>query len=148
MDIMSTEAVSPALGLIGALIGGATSLATTWMTTRAEKRAARIEADTRHRRDLYARFMEQLADMYAHALCSESINYEQLAKGYALRGQIALVASNPVLVSADQAMKFIIDMTIEKRASDTHTRKLMDSDNADVIHGFSLACRNELQSIR
>jgi hypothetical protein len=145
---MDQAFISTFAALAGTVIGGVTSFATTWLTTTSQARAARLAAERGKREDLYGRFMEQLAALYADALQSDSVNYEKLTAAYAVRGRIALIASDPVFATADQALKFIIDLNISRRRTDEEMRKMMDDEQADMIGAFAQACRREIESFR
>jgi hypothetical protein len=145
MDQAYLSAVS---ALAGTVIGGVTSFATTWLTTSAQAREARLAAERGKREDAYGRFMEVLAALYAHALDSEGVNYPRLAEAYALRGRIVLMCSQPVATAADAALKFIVDLALGPRRSEAEMRQMMDDHRMDAIGAFAEACRVELTALR
>lgn len=134
-------------GLLGALIGGATSLGTTWLTTTREARAARIAADRARRDVLYGKFIDELSTLYANALKSEALDLTLLSSAYAVRGRITLMASAEVVDAADRALKFIVDLTVQAASSDLEVRAMMDDAQRDVITDFARACRTELATV-
>ena len=148
MEFLSGENISNLSGLVGVLVGGATSIATTWLTTTSERRTARVEAQTRFRKEIYGRFMDELAAMYAHALKNDHINYDRLASAYAIRGQITLASADAVVAAADRALKFVVDLSLGEARTDSQIRSMMDDQEVDVIREFALACRVELADIR
>ena len=148
MEIPEPDKLSGLAGLFGVLIGGATSIATTWITTTSERKQARLEAQTQFRKEIYADFMNELAAMYAHALKNESINYDLLANAYAVRGRITLASSDAVVSAADKALKFIVDLSMSDQKSDRQIRSMMDENEMDVIGDFATACRAELSGMR
>ena len=89
-----------------------TSFATTWLNTTAQARAARLAAERTKREELYGRFIDQLAVLYADALQQEAVNYDKLFAVYALRGRISLLASALVFAAAEHAVKFVVDLNI------------------------------------
>lgn len=125
-----------------------TSFATTWLTTTSQVQAARLAAERSKREDLYGRFMEQVAVLYADALQHQTVNYEKLTAAYAVRGRIALIASAPVAAAAERALKFTIDLNMAGPRTDAEMRKMMDDEQADVIGAFAQACRREIEAIR
>jgi hypothetical protein len=57
--------------LLGATIGGLTSVLATLFTQRTQARTQWFEQDARRRRDLYKEFIETAARCYVHALQNE-----------------------------------------------------------------------------
>ena len=133
--------------LAGTAIGAVSSLATTWMTTNAQARAARVAAERSKREDVYGRFMDELARLYASALNNVGIDYERLTTAYALSGRIALYASQPVADAADRAMRYIVDLSLGPTRSAKEMREMMEKADANVIAAFASACRRELADI-
>jgi hypothetical protein len=53
--------------LLGAAIGGLTSVLATWLTHRTQARAQRLEQEMLRKRDLHKAFIEAAARCYVHA---------------------------------------------------------------------------------
>jgi hypothetical protein len=134
--------------LAGTVIGGVTSFATSWVTTTAKERAARLAAERSKREELYGRFMEELATLYAGALSSTTVDYGKLTGAFALRGRITLTGSEPVVQAADRALKFIVDVAMGPPRDAAEVRRMMDDRSADTITAFARASREELQGLR
>jgi hypothetical protein len=145
---MDQTIISAVPALAGTIVGAITSFATTWFITTSQTAAARVAAERSKREGLYGRYMEQLAALYADALQRETVNYDKFATAYALRGQILLIASRPVFDIADQALRFIIDVTLGPRRTDEEMRKMMDEKQHDVVGDFAEACRREIEGLR
>ena len=142
------SALLPTLSaLAGTAIGAVSSLATTWMTTTSQARAARVAAERAKREDLYGRFMDELARLYARALNEVGVDYERLTATYALSGRIALYASQPVADAADRAMRYVVDLALGPKRSAEDMRLMMEQADANVIAAFAAACRRELADI-
>jgi hypothetical protein len=133
--------------LAGTAIGALSSLGKTWMTTNAQARAARVAAERAKREDVYGRFMDELARLYASALNNVGIDYERLTTAYALSGRIALYASQPVADAADRAMRYVVDLALGPARSAEEMRAMMEQSDANVIAAFASACRRELADI-
>jgi hypothetical protein len=144
---MDAATLSTVAGLAGAVIGGATSLAATWLTTTAQARAARLAAERAARYDLYGRYMDELAALYAAAIRSESVDFDRTANAFALRGRIGLMASQPVVEAAEKALKFVVDLSLAPRRGEAEVRAMMDDKDANVIDGFATTCRAEIQAV-
>ena len=144
---MDSGTLSTLAGLAGAVIGGATSLATTWLTTTAQARAARLAAERAARQDLYGRYMDEIAGLYAAAIRSEAADYDKTVGAFALKGRIALMASQPVVEAAETALKFVVDLSMGPRRGEAEVRSMIDSAEANVIDLFARACRAEIAAL-
>ncbi len=144
---MDSATLSTLAGLAGAVIGGGTSLATTWLTTATQARTARLAAERGARQDLYGRYMDELAALYAAGIRSETVDFDRTASAFALRGRIGLMGSGPVIEAAEQALKFVVDLSMGPRRNDAEVRAMMDSEEANVIDAFASTCRAEIQAI-
>ena len=118
------------------------------MTTQAQARAARMAAERAKREDIYGRFMDELARLYAGALNNAGIDYDRLTSAYALNGRIALYASGPVNEAAEQAMRYIVDLALGPKRTAEEVRAMMDQREANVIRAFAERCREELKGMR
>ena len=145
---MDAAILSTVSALAGTAIGALSSLGSTWMTTQAQARAARLAAERAKREDIYGRFMDELARLYAGALNNVGVDYEKLTNAFALNGRIALYASEPVNEAAVQAMRYIVDLALGPKRSPEEVRAMMDQREANVIGAFAECCRAELQGLR
>jgi hypothetical protein len=145
---MDAAILSTFSALAGTAIGAMSSLGSTYMTTQAQARAARVAAERAKREDLYGRFMDELARLYASALNNVGVDYERLTTAYALNGRIALYATQPVLESANQAMRFVVDLALAPTRTAEEVRAMMDQRDNDVIGAFAEHCRVELLAIQ
>jgi hypothetical protein len=141
---MDAAILSTFSALAGTAIGALSSLGSTWMTTQAQARAARLAAERAKREEIYGRYMDELARLYAGALNSVGVDYDQLTSAYALSGRIALYATPPVLESANRAMRIIVDIALGPKRTPEEVRVMMDQQDADVIGAFAENCRIEL----
>jgi hypothetical protein len=104
--------LSTVSALAGTAIGALSSLFSTWLTTQAQARAARLAAERAKREDIYGRFMEELAQLYASALNQVGVDYQRLTSAFALKGRIALYATPPVERAAHDALRFVVDLAL------------------------------------
>ena len=140
--------MDPALSaLAGTAIGALSSLATNWLTTGAQARAARLAAERAKREEVYGRFMDELATLYAAALKSEGVDYDRLTSAFALTGRIALHASAPVSLAAEAALRCVVDLALGPKRTGEEMRAMMDQDEANVIRAFAQTARDELQAL-
>jgi len=145
---MDAAILSTFSALAGTAVGAMSSLGSTWMTTQAQARAARLAAERAKREDLYGRYMDELARLYAGALNNVGVDYDRLTSAYALSGRIALYATPPVLEAANRAMRIIVDVALGPKRTPEEVRVMMDQRDADVIGAFAENCRVELLAIQ
>jgi hypothetical protein len=145
---MDAAILSTFSALAGTAIGAMSSLGSTYMTTQTQARAARLAAERAKREDLYGRYMDELARLYAGALNNVGVDYDRLTSAYALSGRIALYATPPVLESANRAMRVIVDIALGPKRTPEEVRVMMDQRDADVIGAFAGNCRVELLAIQ
>jgi hypothetical protein len=139
--------LSTVSALAGTAIGALSSLGSTWMSTQAQARAARLAAERTKREEVYGRFMDELARLFASALNNVGVDYEQLTSAFALSGRIALYASEPVNEAASQALRYVVDLALGPKRSAEEMRAMMDNRDANVIGAFAERCRAELRTL-
>ena len=144
---MDGALLSTISALAGTAIGAVSSLGSTWLSTQAQTRAARLSAERAKREELYGGFMDELARLYADALDNKGVDNERLTRAYALNGRIALHASDAVADSALHAMRYIVDLALGPKRTAEEVRALMDKPEADVIRAFAQCCRAELRAV-
>ena len=144
---MDGALLSTVSALAGTAIGAISSLGSTWLSTKAQTRAARVAAERAKREDIYSRFMDELAKLYADALNNVGVDNDRLTNAYALSGRIALYASEPVNDAAEQALRYIVDLALGSKRSPEDVRALMDQPEANVIRAFAECCRAELRTL-
>ena len=142
---MDAGALSTISALAGTAIGALSPLGTTWLTAESKERAARVAAE---REDLYGSFMDEFAKLYSGTLNAVGADYERLTGIYTLSGRLSLHASEPVVVASEQAMRFVVDLSLGAVPSPEEMRTMTDSPEANVIGAFAKACRGELQAVR
>jgi hypothetical protein len=145
---MDAAILSTFSALAGTAIGAMSSLGSTYMTTQTQARAARLAAERAKREDLYGRYMDELARLYAGALNNVGVDCDRLTSAYALSGRIALYATPPVLESANRATRVIVDIALGPKRTPEEVRVMMDQRDADVIGAFAENCRVELLAIQ
>lgn len=143
---MDAAYISTLSALAGTVIGAVSTFATSWMTTRAQERTARLATERTRRDELYSKFLEELSRLYSHAVSEEKIDFTQVVSIYALRGRILLQSSGNVVEQADEAIKRVMDIYLAPNSSDADVLKRSRED--DPMKGFANACRDELAAFR
>ena len=140
--------VSTISALAGTVIGGLTTLLTTWLTHIAQTKANRVAAERARREEIYGRFIDELAVLYSLALSDDGLSYGKLVPAIALRGRIMLMATSYVVESANQALSLILDIHMGPRLTTAQMRQAMENGTANAIPAFAEACRRELLELR
>ena len=145
---MDTALISAMSGVLGSLVGGSATVATTWITQRTASRRELIQADIRKREMLYGEFIGECAKLIVHAFTHTLDKPETLFPIYALINRIRLRASQPVLVEAEHVLQRITEQFFARNLTVEEMRKLARSADADPMKAFGEACRSELSSMR
>jgi hypothetical protein len=134
--------------LLGATIGGSTSLVASLLTQRTQARAQWIGQETARRQELYKEFIEQAEKCYVDALQHDEADISGLVTLYAKIGRMRILSTPPVVVAADQVGQRILDSYLEKNKTFLELREMVKSDSIDILAGFSETCRHEIESLR
>jgi hypothetical protein len=112
-----------------------------------QARQARLAAERGKREELYGGFMTELAIIMADALNATGMDYAKLSSVFGLKGRIMLIASPPVVASADENLKFIMDLYLSRARTGEEVRAMMDDSSSDPIGHFARACRAEMREL-
>ena len=145
---MDTNLLTAMSGVLGSLVGGSATVATTWITQRTVNRRELIQGDIAKREMLYGEFIAECAKLTVDAFTHKLDKPETLIPLYALINRIRLRASQPVLTDAEHLLRYITERYFARNLTVDEMRQLATSANADPIKAFGEACRAELKSIR
>jgi hypothetical protein len=145
---MDTSIISAVAALIGATIGGMTSVLASWLTQRTHVRAEWLARETIRRQELYKEFIEEAAKCYADALQHEKPEIPAWIELYAKIGRMRVVSSPLVIVNAEQVGQKIIDTYMEPNKTFLEVREMIDTKAIDILSDFGRACREEFDSLR
>src|SRR5215831_9578375 len=106
---MDSTFITAAAAAAGSLVGAVATIGTTWITQRTQSARAKIEAKLRDREALYGEFITEASRLTVEALTHSLEQAESLVKLYGILGRIRLVATDPVLASAEACCRQIID---------------------------------------
>ena len=141
---MDPAYVSALAALAGSMIGGLTSLATSWLTQRAQVRAERAERELGRREDLYWDFIEEASRLYVDALEHDQADVAKLVKLYALIGKMRVLSSHKTVNSADKVARVIIETYLAPNKSFRDLPALLEDNSMDPLREFSNSCSDEL----
>jgi hypothetical protein len=145
---MDSTLVSAMSGVLGSLVGGSASVATTWIAQKTLNKRELLREQLRTREALYGEFIGECAkllmDAWVHALEKPEI----LLPVYALINRIRLSASPAVLAEAELLLRRITEQYFSGNLTMGELRRLALSEDADPLKAFGDACRVELESMR
>ena len=145
---MDTNLVSAMSGVLGSLVGGSASVATTWIAQKTLSRREVAREELRKREALYGEFINECAKLFMDALTRTLDRPDTLLPVYALINRIRISASRPVLLQAEQLLARISDQYFAKNLTVEELRQMVHSEDADPLKAFGEACRAELKSFR
>jgi hypothetical protein len=145
---MDTSVITALAALLGAAIGGLTSVLTSWLTQRTQVRAQWISHEIIRRQDLYKEFIEQASKCYVHALQHDEPDIAALVELYAKVGRMRVLSSPKVVEIAQQIERQIIDTYLAPDKTFLELREMINSGAVDLLHDFSAVCRAEIEALR
>jgi hypothetical protein len=145
---MDTTLLTAMSGVLGSLVGGSATVATTWIAQRTTSRRELIQGDITKREMLYGEFITECTKLIVDAFTHKLDKPEAMIPLYALINRIRLRASQPVLTEAEHLLRHITERYFARNLTLEELRELARSANADPIKAFGEACRTELRSIR
>jgi hypothetical protein len=134
--------------VVGSVVGGSASVATTWMAQRTLAKREVVREEVRKREALYGEFIGECAKIFMDAFTHTLDQPDKLLPVYALINRIRLCASRAVLTEAERLLARMTDQYFAKNLTVEELRALAHSENADPLRAFGEACRAELKSIR
>jgi hypothetical protein len=143
---MDTAYVSAVAALAGSVIGGLTSLATSWLTQQVQFKAQQLAHDVGRREELYKEFIEDGSKCYADAFEHNEVDVSKLVRLYALVSRMRVLSSAPVIEKADRVMQLIMDTYIAPNKTIQEIAASMRAGQLDPLRAFSEACREELRA--
>jgi hypothetical protein len=145
---MDTALVGAMSAVLGSLVGGSASVATTWMAQKTLNRREVLREELRKREALYGEFIGECAKLFMDAITHELEKPETLLPVFALINRIRLCSSRKVLAEAERLLGRITDQYFAKNLTVEELRKLAHTEQADPLSAFGEACRAELKSLR
>ena len=145
---MDTALIGAMSAVLGSLVGGSASVATTWMAQKTLNRREVLREELRKREALYGEFIGECAKLFMDAFIHSLEKPESLLPVFALINRIRLCASREVLAEAERVLTRLTDQYFAKNLTVEELRKLAHTEQADPLRDFGEACRAELNSLR
>jgi hypothetical protein len=146
MDVAYISALS---ALAGSAVGGCTSTLTTWISQRAQARAAQLAQEITRRQDLYREFITEASKAYGAALINSEPQLPDLVALYSLISRMRVLSEAGTVSCADRIMRIIIDTYISpNRSVQDLTERIKAGTEIDPLKEFSEAAREEVLALR
>lgn len=148
---MDTGYISAVAALAGSIIGGLTSLVTSWVTQRTQARAGELTRNRRRREKLYGQFIDEASRLYINALGRDEAQAAEqaaeLVKIYSVVSQMRFLSSRRVSQAADNIVRKIVDTYAAPKKTFPELREMLHQDAIDPLREFSEACRDEFEAL-
>ena len=133
--------------LAGSVIGGLTSLGTSWLTQHSQLGAQRFARNLERRETLYKDFINEASRLYADAFEHDQTELSNLVKLFAMVNQMRVVSSPRIVEDADRVARLIIETYVAPNKTFGDLESTLESHMIDPLLRFSEACREELHQI-
>jgi hypothetical protein len=133
--------------LAGSVIGGLTSLGTSWLTQHSQLGAQRSARNLERRETLYRDFVDEAARLYVDAFEHDTTQLSNLVKLFALITQMRVVSSPKVVEGADKLARLILATYLAPNKTLSEIEHTLESHMVDPLILFSEACREELRQL-
>ena len=145
---MNPTIVSALAALLGALVGGTTSVLASWIAQRGQAVSKSRDRLLGQREKLYREFIENSVECYANALQHDEVDAALVVRLYGTIDLMRLHSSQPVIDAAQQVRARIMNTYRDPNKDPAAIAKLVLSDSIDLLGTFSSVCREELASLR
>jgi hypothetical protein len=145
---MDASIMTALAALMGATIGGLTSLLASWLSQLTQERAQWLEHEIVRLQDLYKKFIEDASQCYIHALQHDEADIPSLVRLYGKLGRMRILSSPKVLESGERIERKIVDTYLAPDKSFLELREMLNSGSVNLLGDFSVACRAEFDSLR
>ena len=144
---MTSTVITAMAAALGSLLGAAASIATTWITRRAETIRAHSEWKLRQRESLYNEFITEASRLAVDAVAHCQEQPDQLIALYGILSRIRLMSGEEVMREGEACCRRIMELYGRPNLTTDQVRAVAEGhelDGMDPLKEFSTACRNEL----
>ena len=143
---MDSSVISAVAALGGAVIGGLTSMAATWMTQKLRVRAKQLAQHKQRRIKLYNEFIEEASKIFVDALEHETPNSYAMVGLYTTISRMHILSSAAGIECAEKVGDIIADTYLAPKMTPYELRETLKSltfHSFDYLRDFSKVCRAE-----
>ena len=144
---MDAAYVSAFAALGGALIGGLTSFAASWVTQQTQVKAQQLAHKLTRREELYKNFIDEASKLHVDSLIHETPDVSQVVKLYSMISLMRVISSTRIIQDADKVVRMIVNTYLGPNKTLPELRDMVNSGAIDLLRDFSEACREELQKL-
>ena len=141
--------------IMGALVGGLASMASTWVSERTRHKRDLLQREITKRESTYSDFIDHASILYVasvtHNLNDVDSSLESELDGavslYGIASRIRLFASDRVIKEAEAVLDLIL---IQFGAENISVEELREKklNERDPLKAFSISCRSELKDLQ
>jgi hypothetical protein len=152
---MGGEISNGLAAIMGALVGGLASLASTWVSERTRHKRDLLQREITKRETSYSDFIQQASRLFVasatHNVNDDDANLESELEGavslYGIASRIRLFATDRVIKEAEAVLDLIL---IQFGAENISVEQLREKklNERDPLNAFSVSCRRELQDLQ
>jgi hypothetical protein len=143
---MNPSVISAVAALGGAIIGGLTSMAGSWMTQTLRVRAKQLAQHKQRRIRIYNEFIELASTLFVDALEHETPNASAMIGLYTTISRMRILSSASVIECAEKVGDIILDTYLAPKMTPDQLRETLKTrtfHSFDHLRDFSKACRAE-----
>ncbi len=141
---MNPAYISALAGLAGALIGGLTSFATSWLTQRQQILNAHREAETARLETLYNDFIAEASRIFGDALTHQTDDATAMVRLFAMVGRMRLISDRTVVDAAVRVEDTLIDTYLGPNRTLREMMEFAHNGGMAFLTEFSEAARKDL----
>ena len=149
---MNGGVTSALAAIMGALVGGLASLASTWVGERSRHRRDLLQREMTKREAAYAEFIDRASEAYVasatHRIDDDDAELPGMVALYAVSSRIRLFASDQVIREAEKIIDRIVRQYGDDNISAEQLRRTAAEKRDDPLKAFSIICRHELLDIQ
>jgi hypothetical protein len=145
---MDASVISALAALLGAGIGGLTSVLASWLNQHTQARAQWLAQDKIRRQELYKDFIEEASRSHVDSLQNDKPDLPALIGLYAKVSRMRIISSPNVVDSTDQIVRAIVDTYLAPNKTFPELRDMLSNGSIDLLRNFSEACRAEFESLQ
>lgn len=146
--LTDTASLTALSAMLGTLLGGSASVATTWIAHKTVSKRELMREDMRKRETLYGEFIGECAKLLMDSFTHSLEQPETMLAVLALINRIRLCASPAVLQQAERLVRRITEQYMSRNLTLEELRELARSQDVDLLREFAETCRAELTSLQ
>ena len=142
---MDAATISALAAMGGALIGGVTSFAASWLTQQTQVKAQQLAHNLSRREELYKDFIEEASKLYADSLVRNTPDVSQLVRLFSLISMMRVVSSTAIVQTADKVAQMIVNTYLAPNRTFPELHEMVNAGAIDPLRDFSEAAREDFQ---